>query len=133
MRSQDVKATCNDSGLGYAYFAAQISLPNGAVIQKITIHGVKKRFHVGSVNGTVRLLRRNFYQNLAETMVSVELPYTTYGHPSETNISNPVIDNNNYSYFLHFRFITDVNGDSTDAYAELHGVTIEYTMNKVSQ
>jgi len=122
------KGSIKISGDSHGQSMAEIDLPQGAYVTSITAHvaGIVD----GGNNFSASIRQKDFYDTsgYSDSVLGVSAQnVTTYSHYTAND--NPfTVDNNAYSYYLIFSF---TGQDSGDAIA-LHGVTIEYTLNKVS-
>ena len=125
-----VKCTINEDGgtLGdWVDFSAAINLPDGATITKITAYVAG--IDIDANYFSVYIMRKNVSTADAELVCNVgESHVTTYTSYESTSINLPVVDNT-YPYYLMLRAAGHDDGDAI----ALHAVTIEYTLDKVSQ
>ena len=116
-----------DGQLPSALLGKGVHLPNGAVITKLTVYAAG---HVEDGNSFSLALKEKKL-NTGDTSVIVTVhanDVTNYQAYTTTPDTPPVIDNNK-SYYI---WIWVTGQDDDDAIA-IHNVTIEYTMDKVSQ
>lgn len=120
----------NGSGTSQAYSTATVKLPDGASISQLEAWVVDNDATLG--NSFVRI---DFYRSevgvsnsrqLISTVQTTQPDASTAVVPLSTGVvSNPIIDNANYSYYLEFVANDDM------AELQLHGVRISYTVTKV--
>ncbi|MDL5051554.1 hypothetical protein QQ054_36730 [Oscillatoria amoena NRMC-F 0135] len=108
-----------------AYFVAPVDLPDGATITTVSawIFDSDATYDIG-----IHLVR-SFYGSCCGSLTTMAT-VSSSGSPSQTSIStsaitNPVVDNANYSYFLIY---TTVENQTSNG---LYNVKINYTITKV--
>jgi len=101
------------------YFHAGVILPHGATVTRMTLYGYRD-----DVNSSMELtLWRSNRQGVVDRVGYAMGNFTGgYGNISDVDIDNPVIDNINYTYSLHFSM--NPNDSVEDCY--LTGVVIDW-------
>jgi hypothetical protein len=100
------------------YYYAPVQLPHGATVTKI-------KFYWSDVSGDYNgrcYLYRNDMQGGGDTLGTVDTSSGT-GSSETTTITNPVVDNSQYAYYLGW----DLEGGGD---VEGYGVVIEYTISE---
>ncbi len=114
-KASGVLSTTDDS------FSSPVDFPNGAIITGMTVDYYN---NVPDENMNFALARSN-NKSTTETIASI-VPTTNLGswrEASATSISNAIIDNSQYSYYIF------VNFSASSADMRLGGVTISYTVD----
>jgi hypothetical protein len=86
-----------NNGTLLVYLQAPVVLPHGAVVKEITVNYYI--YYAGDTR-TVQLLRMN-KDGASGTMAQVNCGDQQAGHASTTTVASPVIDNENYTYYLY--------------------------------
>ncbi len=111
-------------------FYAPAQLPNNATVTKLTFYWADS----SNVNGSAALYQTDL-QGAESFMVQAFSSggssgggggTTVTSSSSSTSVSNPIIDNTQYSYYIYLNLPTDSNSATIKAY----GVTIEYTITQ---
>ena len=79
------------------WLQAPVILPHGAVVKEVTVNYY---IYYAGDSRAVQLLRMNKYGTSA-IMSQVDCGDQQAGHASTTTVTNPAIDNENYTYFLY--------------------------------
>ena len=90
-------ACWENNGTIMAWLQAPVILPHGAVVKEITVNYY--HYYAGD-SRTVQLVRMN-KDGATAVMAQVDCGDQQAGHASTTTITNPAIDNENYTYFLY--------------------------------
>ncbi len=111
---------------GFATIVKGVHLPDGAVITKITLYASG---HVEDQNYIVFYFEeKNLNTGVATTATSNVFINISNYQAYTTIPSPPIVIDNDKSYFIYMRFSGSDDGDAIN----MHNVTIEYTMDKVS-
>jgi hypothetical protein len=86
-----------NNGTIIAWLQAPVILPHGAVVKEITVN---YQIYYAGDSRTVQLLRMN-KDGASAVMAQVNCGDQQAGHASTTTVTNPAIDNENYTYFLY--------------------------------
>lgn len=96
----------NRSTISNQNFYALVSPPHGAIVTKLTLHA----YRIGAPAAGVLSLRRVSKLGGATIMASVTADWTGEGSGDDEEISNPVIDCDNYHYVLRMAIDPDDSG-----------------------
>lgn len=86
-----------NNGTMLVYLQAPVILPHGAVVNEITVNYY---IYYAGDSRTVQLLRMN-KDGASAIMAQVNCGDQQAGHASTATITNPAIDNENYTYYLY--------------------------------
>jgi hypothetical protein len=109
-------------GINYRYFA-DVNLPHNATVTNLTLY--YSRFN-GSQSIGIDLRRVSLSTASGSSMADVTGTNTGYSNQTDSSITNPTIDNNNYSYYLRVDMTTATNL----LYCLLYGAKITYTVTE---